>query len=121
MTGVKFSKNLVNCMNHSYMNCTETKCLHALHFCFSIVISFIYFFQTWRQHKEGDPWPGIRSHHIAACLGYEVQPQRLLISGGAGDGITYDDMWLMDPQSGRMEKVRTNLKKQSCSFCLGME
>ena len=91
-----------------------TKCLHALLFCFSIVISFIFsigYFQTWRQHKEGDPWPRSRNNHIAACLGYGGQHQRLLISGGADVGVTCDDMWLMDPQSGRMEKVRMNLEK----------
>ena len=51
----------------------------------------------------------MRGNHIAACLGYGGQHQRLLIGGGAGSGVTYDDMWLMDPQSGRMEKVRMNL------------
>ena len=70
--------------------------------------------QTWRQHKQGHPWPGSRFYHIAACLGYGGQHQRLLISGGAGGDVTYDDMWLMDPQSGRMEKVRTALEDLSC-------
>ena len=71
--------------------------------------------QTWRQHKQGDPWPGRRSYHIAACLGYGGLHQRLLISGGADDtGVRYDDMWLMDPQSGRMEEVRTGLEDWSC-------
>ena len=79
------------------------------------------FFQTWRQCKEGDPWPGRREDHIATCLGYGGQHQRLLISGGYGDPVTYDDIWLMDPQSGRMEKVRMNLEKWSCSFCLRIE
>ena len=74
------------------------------------------YFQTWRQHEEGDPWPKRRSDHIAACVGYGGQYQRLLISGGVGVGVgvgdvTYDDMWLMYPQSGRMEKVRINLEK----------
>ena len=69
----------------------------------------IYYFQTWRKHKNGGPWPG-RSYHIAACLGYGGQHQRLLISGGYGS-VRYDDMWLMDPESGRMEKVRMNLEK----------
>ena len=50
----------------------------------------------------------MRGYHIAACLGYGGKHQRLLISGGSGDGETYDDMWLMDPQSG-MEKVRIAL------------
>ena len=50
-----------------------------------------------------------RSSHIAACLGYGGQHQSLLISGGFGGvgGSTYDDMWLLDPQSCRMEEVRT--------------
>ena len=74
------------------------------------VIILLLLFQTWRQHKERDSWPGKRGHHIAACLGYGGQHQRLLISGGFGVGITYDDMWLMDPQSGRMEEVRTALE-----------
>ena len=101
-----------------------TNYLHALHFCFNIIISFIYptsYFQTWRKHEEGDPWPGLRWRHIAACLGYGQQHQRLLISGGGGVDVRYDDMWLMDTQSGRMEKVRMNLEKWSCSFCLGIE
>ena len=54
-----------------------------------------------------DPWPGKRWYHIAACLGYGGQHQRLLISGGGiVGGVKYDDMWLMDLQSGKMEKVR---------------
>ena len=55
-----------------------------------------------------NPWPGSRSYHIAACLGYGGQHQRLLISGGFC-GLVHDDMWLLDPQSGRMEEVRTEL------------
>ena len=72
--------------------------------------------QTWRQHKQGDPWPRRRCYHIAACLGYGGQYQRLLISGGYSCyiGVKYDDMWLMDPQSGRMEKVRTAQEDLSC-------
>ena len=58
-----------------------------------------------------------RDSHIAACLGYGGQHQRLLISGSNGfGGITYDDMWLMDPQSGRMEKVRMNLESGLVHF-----
>ena len=68
--------------------------------------------QTWWQHEQGDPWPGMRWYHVAACLGYEGQHQRLLISGGAGV-VTYDDMWLMDLGSGRMEKVRIALEDLS--------
>jgi len=52
------------------------------------------------------PWPGRRWYHIAACLGYGRQHQKLLVSGGFVDNVTYDDMWLLDPQSGRMEKVK---------------
>ena len=71
--------------------------------------------QTWRQQRQGDPWPGRRYYHIAASLGYGGQHQRLLISGGHdGFGVTYDDMWLMDPQSGRMEEVRTAQEDLSC-------
>ena len=70
--------------------------------------------QTWRQHEQGDPWPMSRSYHIAACLGYGGQYQRLLISGGYSDDVTYDDMWLMDPQSGRMEEVGTALEDLCC-------
>ena len=87
-----------------------------------LVLSFLfYFFQTWRQHKEGDPWPGRSWYHFAACLGYGGQHQRLLISRGAGGIVTYDDMWLMNPQTGKMEKVRMNLEKLSYSFCLETE
>ena len=52
-----------------------------------------------------------RYDHIAACLGYGEQHQRLLISGGLSGCFdhTHDDMWLLDPQSGRMEEVRTEL------------
>ena len=93
-------------------------------FYISVFLSYFPFgnFQTWRQHKEGDAWPGRRSSHISACLGYGEQHQRLLISGGdSGVSVRYDDVWLMNPQSGRMEKVRMNLEKWSCSFCLGIE
>ena len=69
--------------------------------------------QTWRRHKEGDPWPERRYYHIAASLGYGGQHQRLLISGGWG-GVECDDMWLMDQQSGKMEEVRTGLEDWSC-------
>ena len=34
---------------------------------------------------------------------------RLLISGGCCGWNTLDDMWLLDPQSGRMVEVRTEL------------
>ena len=51
-----------------------------------------------------------RDYHIAACLGSGGHHQRLLISGGRDDDLdTLDDMWLLDPQSGRMEEVRTEL------------
>ena len=79
-------------------------------FCFLILFSS----QTWRQLKEGDSWPGRRGRHVAACLGYGGQHQRLLISGGDGGVTSYDDMWLMDPQSGRMEEVRTALEDLCC-------
>ena len=62
----------------------------------------------------------MRDSHIAACLGYGGQNQRPLVSGGGGVVVRYDDMWLMEPQSGGMEKVR-NIEKWSCSFCLGIE
>ena len=79
--------------------------IHIIHIFFSP--------QTWRQHKQEDPWPGRRGYHIAACLGYGRQHQRLLVSGGVGDGVVYDDMWLMDPQSGIMDEVRTALEDLS--------
>ena len=83
-----------------------------LPFLFSLLLC-----QTWRQHQEKDPWPGRRDYHIAACLGYGGQHQRLLISGGGDDvGRTYDDMWLMDPQSGKMEELRTALYNLSYSY-----
>ena len=53
---------------------------------------------------------GRRSCHIAACLSYGGQHQRLLVSGGVGDGVRYDELWLMHPQSGRMKEVRTALE-----------
>ena len=62
------------------------------------------------------PWPGKRSFHIAACLDYGGQHERLLISGGCDDDSTHDDMWLMDPQSGRMEEVRNRIKV-TCIHC----
>ena len=71
-----------------------------------IFLFFLFHCQTWRKHEEGDPWPRRRCYHIAACLGYGRQHQRLLISGGAGGVLTNDDMWLMDSQSVRMEEVR---------------
>jgi len=79
----------------------------------------LYFFQTWSLHKDGNPWPGKRSHHIATCLGYGGQHQRLLISGGGGGVLTYGDMWLLDPQSGRMEKVSRSLN--SCFLAQAAE
>jgi len=45
------------------------------------------------KQQERDPWPERRSWHI---------------SGGVGSIVIYDDMWLLDPQSGRMEKVGRN-------------
>ena len=57
-------------------------------------------------HTEGDPWPGKRYDHIAACLGYGGQHKTLLISGGYCNGDVLDDMRLLDLQSRRMEKVR---------------
>ena len=73
-----------------------------------MVFVLFYCLQTWSQNEEGDPWPLSRFDHVAACLGYGGQHQRLLISGGfAGGRTAADDMWLLDPQSGRMEKVMT--------------
>ena len=46
---------------------------------------------------------------MAACLGYGGQHPTLLNSGGLCGIHTYDDMWLLDTQSGRMEEVRTEL------------
>ena len=46
--------------------------------------------------------------HIAACLGFGGQYRRLLISGGYSGSMSYDDMWILDLQSSRMEEVRTN-------------
>ena len=54
----------------------------------------------------GHPWPKARSSPIAACLGYRGQHKTVLISGGDGGKVTYGDMWLLDPQSGKMDKVR---------------
>ena len=88
---------------------TSTSVLHHLLF-FLILFSP----QTWKQHKQGHPWPGRRYYHIAACLGYGGQHQRLLISRGGDGFVLYGDMWLMDPQSGRMEEVRTALEDLSC-------
>ena len=81
------------------------------------ILSLFYLFigQTWKKFKEGDSWPGSRCYNIAACLGYGGQHRRLLISGGAyGASVTYDDLWLMDPESGRMEEVRIALEDLSC-------
>jgi len=60
----------------------------------------------WTQHKKGKPCPEGRVSHIAACLGYGGEHTTVLISGGYDGGMIFDDMWLLDPQSGRMEKVR---------------
>ena len=93
-----------------------TLCLHVVFSSEFVFLEFsflsyflINYFQTWRQYQQRDPWPGMRYCHIAASLKHGRQPQRLLNSGGAGAGETYDDMWFMDPHSGRMEKVRNNL------------
>ena len=55
-------------------------------------------------HKISNKW--LRSSHIAACLDYGGQHKTLLISGGLNNTTKYDDMWLLDLESGRMEKVR---------------
>jgi len=52
-----------------------------------------------------NPWPGRRDYHSAACVGYGGQHQRLVIIGGRGDSVLYDDIWILDPQSGSIEKV----------------
>ena len=54
----------------------------------------------------------MRYGHIAACLDYGGQHQRLLISGGLVDSHTYyDDLWLLDPRSGKVEEVSSALLK----------
>jgi len=60
------------------------------------------------QHKKRDPWPGSRYYHSAACVGYRGQHKRLIFSGGVASlaCARYDDMWLLDPQTGRTSKVR---------------
>ena len=55
--------------------------------------------------------------HIATCLGYGGQHNTVLIGGGEGfAGMTLDNMWLLDPQSGRMEKVRLAIRFCETSF-----
>ena len=62
---------------------------------------------TWTEYEERDSWPDGREYHIAACLGYGGQHKTALISGGwNGDDVTHDDMWLLDPQSGKIVEVR---------------
>ena len=69
------------------------------------------YFQTWRR-KEGDPWPRGRSYYVAACLGYGGQHQRVFISRvHGGDCVICGDIWLMDPQSGKMEEVRRSTER----------
>jgi len=67
------------------------------------------YFQTWTQRIKGDTWPWKRYGHSATCVGYAGQHQRLVISGGIVS-VTFDDMWILDPQSGKMEKVGTALE-----------
>ena len=59
------------------------------------------------KYEEKEPWPGGRFYHITVPLCHEEKHHRLLISGGTGGfGVTKDDLWLLDPHSGKMEKVR---------------
>ena len=44
--------------------------------------------------------------HVAACLGSGGEHTAVLVSGGVGGRDTFSDMWLLNPQSGKMEKVR---------------
>ena len=59
-------------------------------------------------------------YHIAACLGDGGQHKTVLINGGYDDGddITHDDMWLLDPRSGIMEKVRYHDSSLNFSCCI---
>ena len=66
--------------------------LLSFYFYVPLLSIFLNYPQTWWQHQEGYSWPGRRWYHIAACLGYGGQHQRLLISGGVCGFTTYDDM-----------------------------
>ena len=65
------------------------------------------------KYGDRDSWPKRRDSHVALCLGYGGQHKTVLISGGyKGTGVTLDDMWLLDPQTGRMEEVRRAIGNQ---------
>jgi len=67
--------------------------------------------QTWSDCRKRHLWPVGRGDHSTVCLGYGRQHRRLLIIGGFGDdGTTNNNLWLLDPMSGRMEKVRLSQK-----------
>ena len=77
-------------------------CLHVMFssvFLLSFFISFrIYYFQTRRQHQQGDPWPGSSVVILLLVWGMKDNTESFISGGSAGAGETYDDMWLMDPQ-----------------------
>ena len=78
----------------------------------------LYYYQTWTELEEENPWPERRSSQIAACLDHGGPHKTVLISGGWDGDITHDDMWLLDPQSGRNEKVRDHNSLWNFRFCI---
>ena len=76
-----------------------------------IYIYIFFFLQFWEclLHKDGDLWPQTRGYHIAVCLGYGRQYKKVLFSGGWNGYEAISDTWLLDPQSGKWEKVRMEI------------
>ena len=58
---------------------------------------------------HSDESPLGRLYHSAVCLDYGGDRPQLLVTGGTDEDDVFNDVWLMDVQSGRWKKVSLNI------------
>lgn len=55
---------------------------------------------------QDEPWPVRRGNHAACCLNYGEDHPQLLVSGGLDNELkVLGDMWILDVNSRKWEKV----------------
>ena len=63
--------------------------------------------QHWSkvEHPVGEPCPVERSNHASVCLGYGGNHPQLLVTGGWDGGRVFNDVWVLDVESGHWREV----------------
>ena len=82
------------------------------------VCVLFHFSQEWTklERPRGAPWPVERSGHAACCLNYAEECPQLLVTGGLDkNGITLQDAWILDVNSGTWREVSGNEHMNVCT------